>query len=255
MATTAGALSNVSISSNSVINSSAVATGGTAPYTYQWYQSLTTGFSVGPSNIVTGATSLSNVTFSNLIPNTQYFFKVVATDSSSPAVTSTSSQLAVTTSATVLSQNQFALAPVVGQPDLNFNYNTMSARVDSSAGAALINQGQAVKIVANTLGGLPSVVACSGITDNVWGFVSYNLKDISYAVGQTMEVASAGNVIWLYANGVITQGARVCLDTTAVGAVQATGATATVVGYALDGAAAAGSLIRVHLTCPSFATA
>lgn len=254
MATTAGVLSQVSVSSNSAVLSSAVATGGTAPYSYQWYRSTTTGFSAGPSNIITGATSLT-LNDSALIPNTVYFYKVVATDSSSPAVAGTSAQLSVTTTLVQLSQNQFAQSPIVGQPDLNFNFNTMSMQVDTSAGANVLSQGQFVKIVANTLGGIPRVVAASAITDNVVGVVNYNIKNISFAVGQNLEVSSAGNVVWLYATAAITQGARVCLDTSAVAAVQPTGASATVVGWAIDGAAAAGSLIRVHLTCPSFATA
>lgn len=254
MATTAGALTVGTIGSTTVSLTSAVATGGTAPYTYQWYRSTTSGFSPGPTNILTGKTSLT-LNDSGLIPNTAYYWKVVATDSSSPAVTGTSSQATATTTPTTLSQNSFAQSPVVGQPDMNYNYNTISCQVDSSAGTSLLYQGQAVKIVANTLGGIPRVVACNGITDNVLGFINYDVKSVSFGVGQNMEVSSAGNVIWLYATGAITQGARVCLDTSATGAVQATGATATVVGWAMDGASAAGQLIRVHLTCPSFATA
>jgi hypothetical protein len=255
MATTAGALSNVSISSNSVVNSSAVATGGTAPYTYQWYQSTTTGFSPGPTNIVTGATSISNVTFSSLIPNTAYFFKVIATDSSSPAVAGTSSQLAVTTVPTVLQQNVFQQAPIVGMIDQRFDYDTFPCQVDVSAGTALLYSGMAVKIVANTVGGLPRVIACSSKSDNVFGFVNFDIKSVSYGVGQNLEVSQGGNVIWLYTTGAITQGNQVCLDTTASGAVQATGNSATYVGYAVDGAAAAGALIRVKLSNPTFATA
>lgn len=255
MALTAGAITQTSVSSNSSVMAVATATMGTAPYvSYQWYRSTTTGFSPGPSNIITGQVA-QTLNDSGLIPNTVYFYKNIVTDSASPAATATSTQLSVTTTPTQLSQNQFAMAPIVGSADLNFNYNTMSAQVDVSAGANLLYQGQAVKIVANTLGGVPRVIACNGITDNVFGFVNYNVKNISFGVGQNLEVSSAGNVIWLYATGAITQGARVCLDTSATAGVQATGATATVVGWAIDGAAAAGTLIRVHLTCPSFATA
>lgn len=255
MALTAGTVSLVQANSNSVIVSATTATMGTSPYTYQWYISTTTGFTPGAGTLVSGATSLTNQTISGLIPNTVYYAVIKATDSASPAATSNSSQLAITTAATQLSQNVVAQSPVVGQADLNFNYNTMSAQVDVSASTNLLYQGQAVKFVANTQGGIPRVIACSAITDNVLGFINYNVKNVSYAVGQNMEVSSAGNVIWLYATGAITQGNRVCLDTAAVGAVQATGATATIVGWAMDGAAAAGALIRVHLTCPSFATA
>lgn len=254
MATTAGALTLVSVASTTANLSSAVATAGTAPYTYQWYRSTTTSFSPGPSNIITGATSLT-LADTNLIPNTPYFYKVRATDSSSPAVTGDSAQLAVTTTATTLSQNVIAQSPVVGQPDMPYNFNTKSVQIDVSAGTAVYTQGTAVKIVANTKGGVPRVIACSGNTDNVFGFINFNLKNVTYGVGQNAEISSGGNVIWLYATAAITQGAQVCLDVTSPGAVQPTGGSATYVGYALDGAAASGSLIRVELKCPTFATA
>lgn len=254
MATTAGALSQVSVSSNSAQLLSAAATAGTAPYTYQWYRSTTTGFSAGPGNIISGATSLT-LNDSGLAPNTIYYYKVIATDSSSPAVTGTSSQLAVTTTPVQLSQNVQNQSPVVGQCDMNFNYNTKSVIIDSSVGATLLYQGQAVKLVANTSGGPGRVAPCSANSDNVWGFLNYNVKNISYAVGQMAEVSQDGNVMWLYATGAITQGNRVCLDYLTTGGVQATGNSATLVGYALDGAAAAGALIRVQLLSPSFTTA
>lgn len=254
MALTAGALSQVSVGSNNAVLSSAAATMGTAPYAYQWYQSNTSGFSVGPTNIITGATSLS-LSVSNLVPNSIYYYKVVVTDSESPAVTATSAQLVVTTLPTTLSQNVFAMSPIVGMVDMPYNTNTFSAQVDVSASTNLLYPGMAVKIVANTQGGVPRVIACSSSTDNVFGFVNYNIKNISVGIGQNLEVSMDGNVMWLYATGAISQGAQVCLNTAVSAGVQATGASATVVGFALDGAAAAGALIRVKLKCPSFATA
>lgn len=99
MALTAGALSIVSVSPNSCVLNSAVATGGTGPYTYQWYMSTTSGFTPGSGNLVSGATNAgaSNQSFSSLSPNQTYFFVVIATDTSDDS-TVTSSQLAVTTS-------------------------------------------------------------------------------------------------------------------------------------------------------------
>lgn len=254
MATTAGALSLVSVGSNVASVSSAVATAGTAPYTYQWYRSTTTGFSVGPSNIVSGATSLT-LNDTNLIPNTPYFYKVRATDSSSPAVTGDSAQLAVTTTLTQLSQNSFSLSAIVGQVDMPFNMNTLGCVIDATAGAAVYSAGTAVKIVPNTKGGAPHVIACSANSDVAFGFINFNLKNINWGAGQAVDVSIDGNIIWLYATAAITQGAQVCLDVSSPGAVQPTGGSAEVVGFALDGAAASGSLIRVKLKTPSFATA
>lgn len=254
MATTAGALSQVSVGSNSASLLSAVATAGTGPYTYQWYRSTTTGFSPGPTNIITGATSLT-LNDTNLIPNTPYFYKVVATDSSSPAVTGTSSQLAVTTAVTQLSQNAFVQGPVVGLVDMPYDYSTFSAMIDVTAGTAVYSPGTAMKIVANTSGGVPKVIACSANSDEVFGLINYNLKNVTYGISDRVELSMSGNVMWLYATAAITQGAQVCLDVSSPGAVQPTGNSSKVVGFALDGAAASGALIRVVLRNPSFATA
>lgn len=258
MSISVAALSQVSVSSNSAVLSSGVASGGTGPYTYQWYMSTTTGFTPGGGNIVAGATSQLNQSFSGLIPNTVYFFKVVATDSL--AATGTSAQLSVTTTPTQLSQNVLQQSAVVGQLDMQFNFDTISAQVDVSAGAsAAYYQGQAMKIVPNTVGGVPRVIAAAASNDNILGFINFDIKSVSFGLGVSqnpmMELSMAGNVMWLYATGAITQGNQVCLDVSASAAVQATGNSATVVGWALDGAAAAGALIRVVLRTPSFLTA
>jgi hypothetical protein len=246
--------SQVSVSSNSVVVSTTAATGGSGAITYQWYISTGgSGFSPASGSSVSGATGQTNQVLGSLIPNTNYWSKVVATDSTS--ATGVSAALALTTTPVQLSQNQFALSQIVGMVDLPYNYDTIACQVDASIGSGLIYQGQAVKIVANNVGGVPRVVACSAKADNCFGFVNFDVKSVSFGIGQMLEVSTAGNVIWLYATGAISQGAQVCLDTTASGAVQATGNSATVVGYAIDGAVGAGSIIRVKLSTPSFATA
>ncbi len=100
MSTTAGALSQLSVSDTKASLSSAAATGGAAPYTYQWYRSTTSAFSPGAGNLISGATALT-LNDTGLIPNTQYYYKVRATDSNS--VTGDSSQLAVATAPPLLS--------------------------------------------------------------------------------------------------------------------------------------------------------
>lgn len=251
MSVTAGALSQVSVASTTADLLSAAATAGTGPYTYQWYQSTTSGFSAGVGNIVSGATSLSQ-SFSGLIPNTQYYYKVIATDTGAGSATSTSSQLAVATSAPVLSQNQFALVPYLGVLDQMYNYNTKSAQV-GSAQATSLYAGAAVKIV-DSAGGAPKVVACAAITDQVWGFINYNIKTIAFAANVPVEISQAGNVMWLYATAAIARGVEVCLDLSTNGGVQTASSHsgATIVGVSYDKASAAGDLIRVMLTVPSF---
>ena len=124
MATTAGALSQVSVGSTVASLSSAAATGGTGPYTYQWYRSTVSAFTPGAGNIISGATALT-LSDSGLIPNTQYYYKVVATDSGS--VSGTSAQLGVVTGLPAMSPNQFLQSSLLGMIDMRFPYSTISS--------------------------------------------------------------------------------------------------------------------------------
>lgn len=254
MTITASSLSQISTAATQVSVSSGAATGGVAPVTYQWYRSTTSAFTPGAGNSVSGATALT-LNDSGLIPNTTYYYELVATDST--ASTASSSQIAISTTAPVLSQNAFAQTPFVGVVDLTVgSTNIIAAVIDPSAGTNVYYPGQFVKIVASNNGGLPSVLGCSSKSDHAFGAIRFNVKDISYGAGTKVEVAMFGTVMWFYATGAITQMSEVCLDTTSPGGVQATGNTATFVGIALDGAAAAAALIRVMLVPnPAYATA
>lgn len=246
MSLAAGALSQISVQSNTAQLSSAVATGGTGPYTYQWYRSTTTGFSPGGGNILTGATSLA-LNDTGLIPNTPYFYKVVVTDTGNSNVTANSSQLAVTTTPQQLSQNQFSQSAIGGMLDMRFDYNTLSAKIDATQ-SGTVYPGTAMKIVAQSgFNGVPSVIACTASTDAVFGFLNYDIKSVGFVAGQPCELSQGGNVMYLYATSAITQGAQVTLDVTAPGAVSSKTSNNALVGWAMDGAAAAGALIRIHL--------
>ncbi len=247
----AGALSEVLIGKTTASLSSAAATGGTGPYTYQWYRSTTTGFSPGAGNLVSGATSLT-LADSGLTPGVTYYYVVVATDS--VAATANSSQLAVATIPDQ-SQNQFAMSPILGMVDLRFDFNTVAVEIDSSQSGSLI-AGQAVKVVASA-GGIPKVVGCAANSDEVFGFINYDIKSQQFVAGDKCEISQGGNVVYLVSVGAINRGAQVQLDLSYQGGVKTiTGSSgANIVGWAYDQASAAGQLIRVKLTAPSYAFA
>lgn len=249
MATTAGALSQVSVGSTTASLSSAVATGGTAPYTYQWYRSTTSGFSPGAGNIIDGATELT-LDDTGLIPNTQYYYVVVATDAG--AVTDDSAQLAVATAAPALSPNQFAQSAYLGMIDMRFPYNTISVQIDATQATALY-AGAAVKMV-DSSGGVPKVVGCSAESDEVLGFINFDIKTVSFVAGVGAEISMAGNVMYLYSTAAFARGVQLTLDLTTNGGVHAaSGETGdTIIGWAFDKATAAGQLVRVFLLTPSF---
>lgn len=253
MTLAAGALSKVLVGQSIANLSSAVATGGTGPYTYQWYRSTTNGFTPGAGNILAGQTALT-IADSGLIGGTQYYYVVQATDTGAGNVTANSAQLSVLTEP-ALSPNQFAQQVIVGVVDLKVgSTNVIAAQVDQAFAGTLFS-GQFVKIVANTAGGTPKVTPITSKSDQAFGVVIFNIKESSYTAGKAVEVAMFGTVIWCMATGAITQMAEVCVDPTYVGGVQATGSTATFVGWALDGAASAGVIRVMLLPNPSFATA
>ena len=251
MATTAGALSLVSKGSTVASVLSAVATGGTAPYTYQWYKSTTTGFTPGAGNLIAGATALA-LSDSGLIPSTTYYYKVIATDSGS--VAGTSSQLAVLTNVPDISQNAFLQAPFLGMIDMRFDGDTVSVEIDSSQATPLL-AGAAVKVV-NSLDGVPKVVGVAANSDDVFGFINFDIKSGNFQAGDRCEISQAGNVIYLYATAAIARGARCQLDILSPGGVTALVASsgADIVGYAYD-QGVTGQLLRVRLRCPSFTKA
>ena len=249
MSTTAGALSVVSLGSTSNSVLSAVATGGTGPYTYQWYRSLVAGFTQGPSNILVGATSLA-LTDTGLIPGTQYYYGVIASDVN--AVAGSSAILAALTTQPVLSPNQFNLVPFLGQTDLKFNGDTIAVEIDQSSAACF--PGQGVTFV-DSVDGIPKVLAATANSDNAAGFINYDIKSKKFSPGDRCEISMSGNVMYLYATGAIARMAQVSLDITTVGGVRsAAGHTGDrIVGFAIDKAVTAGTLIRVKLITPSFA--
>lgn len=251
MSITAGVLSQSSVSQNTANLVATAATGGTAPYTYQWYRSTVSGFSPGGGNILAGQTSLS-LADTGLIPNTHYYYSMIATDAVAATITYT--QLGVVTSAPSLNPNAFTQSTTVGMIDMRYDYDTISAQIDVSQAGSLY-AGQAVKLVPNNNGGVPKVIGCTANSDSVFGFINFDIKTVLFVAGSMCEISQEGNFMYLYATAAITQGAQVTLDVSTVGGVsQLVGSSgAAIVGWAMDGAAAAGALIRVRISkVPSF---
>lgn len=90
----AGSLSLVSKTDTTTSLSATDATGGTSPYTYQWYRSTSSGFTPGPSNILSGQTSRT-LDDTGLSGNTSYYYVLRYTDAAAATVDAT--ELAVTT--------------------------------------------------------------------------------------------------------------------------------------------------------------
>jgi hypothetical protein len=141
-------------------------------------------------------------------------------------------------------QNQQSQTPIQGQLDMQYNSNVINAVVDTTSGGGLV-PGTPVKIVDNA-GGVPKVVECAADTDDVIGFIQYAIRNATYAVGDAVPIAlvNGGAAMYLAASAAIARGASVMVVISGVKVATATSGK-TIVGRALDKAAANGDLIRI----------
>jgi len=248
MVLTAGVISLISAGSNNAKLSTTSASGGTAPYTQQWYRStVSSSFTPDSSNILTSQTALI-LNDTNLIPNTTYYYKVKYTDAVPATVNSTT--FTVTTLASSQSLNQFAMAAILGAMDLQVGpQNVVAAQVDATQSTPLY-PGQPIKFI-NNANGIPTIVSSGSDMPN--GYILYDQKSQNFSIGARCEIAKTLSCIWLYATSAITRGSMVTLDSTiASGVQQVTGSsTLPIIGEAFDSAIAAGQLIRIILNVPS----
>lgn len=148
------------------------------------------------------------------------------------------------------SMNQFSQAPVQGMLDLRFNGQTISCQ--GGSGASGLVAGQAVKME-DSADGIPKVVAASADTDDVFGFINIDQKSSSFDEGDKMEVSALrGNVMYMTASAAIARNAKVMIVVSGNKVATATSGK-TIVGRALDKAAADGDLIRVAIDLPGSA--
>lgn len=147
-----------------------------------------------------------------------------------------------------ISQNQFAQTEVQGVVDMRFSPNIISAQIDTTSGGGLL-PGQAVKIV-DSAGGIPKVVEAAADTDDVFGFLTYDMRRATFAVGDKVEIAFfRGTIMYMTASAAIARGAQV--EIVVASKKVATAASGKrIVGRALDKAAADGDLIRVIVDLP-----
>lgn len=256
MALAQGSISLVSVGSSTANLLAPAATGGSGSVTYQYYRSITSGFTPSSLNAIAGATSLA-LADSGLTPGTVYYYEIVATDAAAAVASST--QLQVSTTAASPNPNQFAPQPFLGMLDLQFNGDTISAQFDPSGSGSLVG-GQAVKwsVGSATIPSIaPLVVPSLLASDAIVGYVNYDIKSASFSPGNRLELSLAGNVMYLYAAQAISRGQFVTSLPAAVaggcngGVIPVTGSSGLpIVGFSLD-TVAIGQLCRIMLKTPA----
>lgn len=149
---------------------------------------------------------------------------------------------------TQLNQNQFQQLPIQGQLDLAVGgaSSTLAARIQ--VGNTLI-PGQAVKIV-DSASEIPLVQALAADTDDIYGFIEYDIKNQSLVEGRIANVSRGRlNIMYMIASEAISPYARVMVVVSSKKVANATSGK-RIAGYALDKASADGDLIRVQIDLP-----
>lgn len=147
-----------------------------------------------------------------------------------------------------LNINQFAQIPVQGELDLKFNTTVLSGEIASTENGTLV-PGQAV-VMADTAGGVPKFTAVASATDDIYGFISYDIKSQNFVAGDRIEVVAMRNgVMYMTASAAIARNAQVMVVVASKKVATAT-SSQRIIGRALDKASADGDLIRVTIDLP-----
>jgi hypothetical protein len=256
MSLAAGVITQTNVTDTSASFTATEATGGTGPYTHQWYRDTVSGFTPGPGNILSGKTDLT-LDDSGLLPNTTYYYKLRYTD----AVSATDdASITTLTAPQTLDPNQFALSEVVGALDQAYNYNTKTVIIDDAQGTTKLFPGMPVKqvIPSGHVSGdrsVPHVVGITSKDDVIFGYINRNMKDQFFLPGQRVEISQGGNVMYLFSLDEVSSGplpVKVVADLATGGGFKvATGSTgATIIGKSYD-IPGAGKLTRVEFDLPS----
>lgn len=163
--------SNVSVTATTISLTATAATGGTSPYTYQWYRATTSGFTPGGGNILSGKTTLS-ISDTTGSPGTNYYYKIVGTDSA--AATATSNQVGAALESTALHLGFIGDSITNGAHVSNFPGTLAAAIIANMAGRRTVtatNQGVPSSATGDWISGSTNLItakaafAAAGVTE------------------------------------------------------------------------------------------
>jgi hypothetical protein len=147
---------------------------------------------------------------------------------------------------TYQNQNQFKQTSLLGQVDFTVNPNIKSAKIDPASIATVLQAGQAFKLV--DVAGDELIVDVAAVTEKAYGVAIYNPRKNLFAVGDTIELACVGTVLYLETSAAVARGARVQLDPTGPTVATLTSyATNCQIGMMLSKPTATGQLARVEV--------
>lgn len=134
---------------------------------------------------------------------------------------------------------------IKGRKVLPANTESFSGIIDASVSGS-VAPGAPVKIV-STSAKLPHFAPATSDSDNIIGFLEWNVIRSGYAAGTLCQVSPDTNVMYMEASGAINAGVNVAMDSYTNVTIKTAGAGDKIVGYALEAASASGQLIRVKI--------
>lgn len=134
---------------------------------------------------------------------------------------------------------------IKGRKVMPANTESFSGIIDASVEGE-VAPATPLKIVASS-SKLPHFAPAASDSDNIVGFLEWNVARGKYAAGIPCQVSPDTNVMYMEASGAINAGVNVAMDSYSNITVKAAGAGSKVIGYALEAASAAGQLIRVKI--------
>lgn len=153
-----------------------------------------------------------------------------------------------------LDPNQFTQTPVLGMCTIDPQPATIPCQLNPSttAAAGTVTVGCAVKLVQYAGDQIIVDVTTSASDGPVYGIIEYSRRGNTYVGGDQLQVASKGNILHHWANGVINRGQRVSItnpaSTATPPAVSAdTTAGDFTVGFAIGYSPAQNNFVKIQV--------
>lgn len=148
---------------------------------------------------------------------------------------------------TNISLNQFAPnAPVAGMYVYMANLPQLHNVIVSKSQTTPLTPGAIVTLDTTATNTNAPVAKQAGVTDSIFGVVTYNPIAHNYSVGERFGIARDNDVIWMVADAAIAEGAELYFTTTNTVTSTATAGN-SIIGRAITPAAAKGDFVQVEL--------
>ena len=142
--------------------------------------------------------------------------------------------------------NQFAPnEPLAGLYVYMANLPQLHTVLVSASQSAALKAGDIVKLDTSSTNTNSPVVVKAGVSDDVFGIVTYNPVKNQFAAGERVAVARPNDIVWMPASAAVSVGDTLHFNTSCQ--VASTGTGTSTIGKALTKAAASGDFVQVEL--------